>query len=281
MVDSHGRFVWYELMTTDMEAAKAFYTKVVGWGTQDVSMPGMPYTLFTVAGSSVSGLMRLPEDAKKLGEKPSWIGYVGVAEVDAAADRIKRLGGAVHVPPQDISNISRFSVVADPQMATLALLQWLLPRREQPAELSAPGHIRWHELFAADWEKAFTFYGELFGWQKANPDSDAMGAYQLFSAGGQTLGGMFTKPSSVPVSFWLYYFNVGEIDAAAKRVKAAGGQVLEGPLEVSGDDWIVQCSDPQGAMFALVGTRKHKPIGYFERARSGDPSDPRNRRWSW
>ena len=69
MADSHGRFIWYELMTTDMEAAKAFYTKVVGWGTQDASMPGMPYTLFTVAGSSVSGLMRLPEDAKKIGER--------------------------------------------------------------------------------------------------------------------------------------------------------------------------------------------------------------------
>ncbi|MFY9892583.1 MAG: VOC family protein [Xanthobacteraceae bacterium] len=281
MVDSHGRFVWYELMTTDMEAATAFYTKVVGWGTQDVSMPGMPYILFTVAGSSVSGLMRLPEDAKKLGEKPSWIGYVGVADVDATADQIKRLGGAVHVPPRNILNVSRFSVVADPQMATLALLQWLLPRREQPAELSAPGHIRWHELFAADWEKAFTFYGELFGWQKANPDSDATGAYRLFSAGGETIGGMFTKPPTVPVPFWLYYFNVGDIDAAAKRVKAAGGQVLEGPLEVSGDDWIVQCSDPQGAMFALVGTRKHKPIGYFERATSADPSGPGSRRWSW
>jgi predicted enzyme related to lactoylglutathione lyase len=65
MVDSHGRFVWYELMTTDMEAAAAFYTKVVGWGAQDVSTPGMPYILFTVEGSSVGGLMRLPEDAKK------------------------------------------------------------------------------------------------------------------------------------------------------------------------------------------------------------------------
>jgi predicted enzyme related to lactoylglutathione lyase len=161
------------------------------------------------------------------------------------------------------------------------LVQWLKPRREQPAELSAPGRIRWHELFAADWEKAFAFYGELFGWQKANSDSDAMGAYQLFSAGGQTIGGMFTKPPTVLVPFWLFYFNVGNIDAAVKRVKAGGGQVLEDPLEVSGGGWIVQCTDPQGAMFALVGTRDRKPIGYFERAASGNPSDPRNRRWSW
>jgi len=281
MANSHGRFVWYELMTTDMEAAKAFYTKVVGWGIQDASMPGMAYTLFTVAGASVCGLMGMPEDAKKIGERPSWIGYVGVDDVDAAADRIKRLGGAVHVPPQDLLNISRFSVVADPQMATLALLQWLRPRHEEPAEFGAPGRIRWHELLAADWEKALAFYGELFGWQKENPDIDATGGYQLFSAGGQTIGSMCTKPPTVPVPFWLYYFNIGDIDAAAKRVQAGGGQIVEGPLEVSGGSWILQCTDPQGAMFALVGKRNHKPIGYFERVASGDPSDPRSRRWSW
>ncbi len=281
MVDSHGRFVWYELMTTDMEAAAAFYTKVVGWGTQDVSTPGMPYILFTVEGSSVGGLMRLPEDAKNIGERSSWIGYVGVSDVDATADRIQWLGGTVHVPPRNILNISRFSVVADPQLATLALVQWLAPRREQPATPSAPGQIRWHELFAADWEKAFAFYGDVFGWQKENPDSAAMSGYQLFSVGGQTIGGILTKPATIPVPFWLFYFNVGNIDAAVKRVKAGGGQVLEDPLEVSGGDWIVQCTDPQGAVFALVGTRDRKPIGYFERAASGDPSDPRNRRWSW
>ena len=279
MADPRGRFIWYELMTTDMEAAKAFYSKVVGWGTQDVSTPAMAYILFTVAGSSVSGLMRLPEDAKKRGERPSWIGYVGVDDVDATAERITRLGGAVHVPPRNILDISRFSVVADPQMATLALLQWLKPRREQPAERSAPGHIRWHELFAADWEKAFAFYGELFGWQRENPDGAAMGSYLLFSAGGQTIGGMFTKPATVPIPFWLYYFNVGNIDAAVKRVKAGGGQALDEPIEVADGSWIVQCTDPQGAMFALAGTR-NRPIGYF-RAATGDPSDPRGRRWSW
>src|SRR5712692_11960682 len=102
MVNSHCRFVWYELMTTDMEAAKAFYANVVGWGTRDASMPGMAYTLFTAGEASVSGLMDLPEDArKKMGAKPSWIGYVGVNDVDATADRIKHLGGTVHVPPKE------------------------------------------------------------------------------------------------------------------------------------------------------------------------------------
>ena len=267
MVNSHGRFVWYELMTTDVEAAKAFYTKVVGWGTRDASMPGRAYTLFTVGEASVSGLMNLPEDARKMGVKPSWMGYVGVDDVDATADRIKRLGGAVYVPPTDIPNICRFSVVADPQTATLALFKWLKPGQEQPAELGAPGRVGWHELLAADWEKALAFYGELFGWQKADADIGAMGTYQLFSAGGQTIGGMFTKPPMVPVPFWLYYFNIGDIDAAAKRVKAGGGQILDGPFEVPGGSWIAQCTDPQGAIFALEGNAEPQSYRIFRARR--------------
>jgi uncharacterized protein len=275
LVKHHGHFVWYELMTTDMEAAKAFYVDVVGWGTQDASMPGMAYTLFTAGGASVSGLMDLPEDARRSGFKPGWLGYVGVDDVDATVDRIKQLGGGLHVPPKEIPNISRFSVALDPQMATIALFKWLEGGHEQPAELDAPGRVGWHELLAADWEQAFAFYRELFGWQKAEADTGAVGTYQLFSAAGQTIGGMLTKPSTVPVPFWLYYFNVGDIDLAIKRVKAGGGQVLNGPIEVPGDRWIAQCTDPQGAIFALVGKRSHNGIGYFERVASRDPSDAR------
>lgn len=281
VANSHGRFAWYELITTDVAAAKAFYTNVIGWGAIDASAPGTAYTLFTAGTASVSGMMDLPEDARKMGAKPSWIGYVGVDDVDATADRVKRLGGVVHVPPTDASNISRFSIFSDPQAARLALFKWLKPDQDQPAELGAPGRVGWHELLADNREKALVFYSELFGWQKADADIGKIGTYQLFSAGGQTIGGMVNKPSMIPVSFWLYYFNVSDIDAAAHRVKAGDGQILDGPLEVPGGSWIVQCTDPQGAIFALEGKRGRNAIGYFERVASRNPSDARGQRWSW
>jgi uncharacterized protein len=274
LVHFHGRFLWYELTTTDSEAAEVFYAKVMGWGTRDASVRGTIYTLFTIGDTPVSGLMKLPVDARKMGAKPRWIGYVGVNDVDATADRIKQLGGAVHVPPTDIPNISRFSVVADPQMATLALVK-PNPWPEEPPELSNPGRVGWHELLAADSKKAFVFYSELFDWRRPDADIGPMGTYQLFSAAGQTIGGMFTKPPMVPVAFWLYYFNVDDIDAAAERVKAGGGQILEGPLEVPGGRRVTRCTDPQGAMFALTGQRSDKAIGYFERLASPASSDAR------
>ena len=282
MVDPHGRFVWYELMTTDIECANAFYASVVGWGARNASLPGPAYTLFTIGESPVAGLVNVPGDARRTGATPHWIGYVGVDDVDAAVDRIKRLGGAVYVPPTDVPHVSRFSVVADPQMATLALVTGQRSSRAQSAGLGAPGRVGWHELLAADWEKAFAFYRELFGWQKADSHVGAMGAYQGFSVGAETIGGMFTKPPTLPLPFWLYYFNIDDIQAAAKRVEAGGGQILYGPTEVPGGAWIVHCTDPQGAIFALLDRRRRKAVGYvyFERVAPRDPVDAPSRQRS-
>ena len=281
MVNSHGHFAWYELMTTDVEGAKAFYTDVMGWSAHDASLPDRAYILFTAGEAPVSGMMNLPESASTAGGKPCWVGYVGVEDADAAADQIKRLGGAVHIPPTDIPDISRFSVFADPQTATLALLQSLSPDHGQAAEAGAPGRVSWRELFAADWEKAFAFYSEVFGWQKARTNVSEAGTYQLFAVGGQTIGGMLTKPPTIPVPFWLYYFNTDNVHAAAQRVTACGGQILDGPLEVPGGSWIMQCADPQGAIFALEGKRGRSSIGYFERVASPDHPSASGRRWSW
>jgi predicted enzyme related to lactoylglutathione lyase len=261
MVDYAGRFAWYELITTDIAGAKAFYAKVMGWSSQDVSTPDLAYNFFISEGASVGGLMDLPEDARRLGATPRWMGYVGVNDVDATADRLKRLGGGVYVPPTD-SNIGRISVIADPQAATLALVKGLKTGQQKPAELGKPGRVGWHELLATDWQKAFAFYGELFGWQRADAESSAANTFQLFCAGGQMIGGMFTKPPAEPVPYWLYYFNTDDIDAAAERVKAAGGQVFEGPLELPGGNWFARCADPQGAAFGLQGQRGQDGISW-------------------
>src|SRR5260370_31692703 len=120
----HGRFAWYELLTTDTVAAQAFYCDVVGWGTQDVSTPQLGYTHFTAGEIAAGGLMELPEEGRKMGATPRWDGYVAVDDVDGTVDRLKRLGGAVAAPPTD-SDIGRIALVADRQTATLALVSGL------------------------------------------------------------------------------------------------------------------------------------------------------------
>lgn len=259
MVVHHGRFAWYELMTTDLATARAFYTKVVGWTAQDTSTPDLAYTQFSAGKAAIGGLLDLPESARKMGATPRWIGYIAVDDASAAADRITRRGGAVYVPPTT-TNIGRIAVVADPQSATLAVVEALKPGQRPPAELNKPGRVGWHELLATDRDSAFAFYGEQFDW-KAEADTGPADAYQLFSVGGQTIGGLFTKPAMVPVPFWLFYFNVVDIDAAAEQVVNGGGRILEGPTELPDGGWIARCLDPQQAMFALLEPRNGQDSG--------------------
>jgi predicted enzyme related to lactoylglutathione lyase len=217
----------------------------------------MSYTILSAGATPIGGLMALPEAARDAGARPSWIGYVGVDDVDASADEFVKAGGVVHRAAADIPGVGRFAVVGDPQGAALTLFKAASDAEPAPAPRGAPGHIGWRELHAIDREAAFAFYADRFGWTKGDAmDMGPMGVYQLFKAGGDdAIGGVMTKLEAMPVPFWLYYFNVAGIDAAAKAVEAAGGQILNGPHEVPGGDFILQGLDPQGAMFALVGPR--------------------------
>ena len=123
MPASPNAFVWYELMTTDPDAAEAFYRAVVGWGAQDAGQGGVRYTLLTADDRPVAGLMGLPQEACAAGARPGWIGYIGVDDVDAAADGIRQADSAVRREPDDIPGVGRFAVVADPQGATFNLFQ--------------------------------------------------------------------------------------------------------------------------------------------------------------
>ncbi|WP_024519547.1 VOC family protein [Bradyrhizobium sp. Tv2a-2] len=254
MVDHPTAFAWYELLTTDLPAAQSFYSKVVGWNAEDASTPQFAYRLFNAGGAPVAGLMELPLEGRKRGATPRWVGYIAVRNVDGTVDRLKALGGAVYVPPTD-SNIGRIAVVADPQTATLALVGGL-KYGTATAEADGLGPVSWHELLAGESKAAFGFYSALFGWEKAQAEEALVDTYQLFTSSGRTLGGMFTKFAATPVPFWLYYFEVADLDTAIGEVKAGGGQIAQGPLELWGGSWIARCIDPQGAMFALQGRRR-------------------------
>ncbi|HEY3696921.1 VOC family protein [Phenylobacterium sp.] len=246
-------FIWYELMTTDVKAAEAFYTKVVGWTAKDAGGPNAGYTLLLTPAGGVAGMMPAFEG----GPPPVWMGYVAVDDVDARTRKVSELGGSVHKPPQDIPEVGRFSVVADPQGAVFMLLQPTGEGTTPRGGPQEPGYFGWRELTAADSEAALDFYVELFGWTTLEPfDMAPMGKYRLFAAGGpEPHGGMMTKPADIPRPFWSYYVQVDSIEAAKGRVESAGGQVINGPLEVPTGQWILQAVDPQGAMFCLTGPK--------------------------
>lgn len=256
-------FIWYELMTSDQDAAIRFYTAVVGWNVDTQTMPEMGdfrYTILTpgkpgVRCRGVGGIMQINQEMKAHGAVPAWVGYVGVADADNTARAIAEAGGRVLMEPQDIPNVGRFAMVTDPGGAAFYIMT-PFPQEDVPPAPSpnTPGYVGWHELYAGNGqEAAFAFYQTQFGWETLDQmDMGAMGKYRIFGAGGEAFGGMMDKPAQMPVSAWNFYFNIDGIDAARSRIEENGGAILMGPHEVPNGSWVVQATDPQGAHFALV-----------------------------
>ena len=246
-----GRPVWSELMTTDMKAAETFYSAVVGWTSTPFTGSPQPYTMFNRSGNvSVAGVMTRPEG---LNAPPFWAMYVGVPKLEEAAGHIKRLGGSEVSPVIEVSDVGRMQMMKDPQGAAFYIYE-PATTEHRPEAAAEVGEASWHELMTTDAPAAMTFYREVFGWQPSEAmDMGPMGTYQMFNRPHGMIGGMMNKPpemAQVPPN-WQIYFRVPDITAATERITANGGQILNGPMEVPGGDWIVNAMDPQGAAFAL------------------------------
>lgn len=249
-VDIRGKFVWHELMTTDTDAAGDFYSRVVPWKTQDSGMPS--YTMWMAGKYRAAGLMALPEEGDSA-TPPHWIIYIGTPDVDATVAAAEKLGGRVIKGASDIPNVGRFAVLADPQGAAFAVFAPLPSSGSEASPGGGVGDFTWHELATMDPDSALRFYSELFGWSKgAAHDMGDMGTYQIVSHGGQDTAGIYkARDNSTPPS-WLSYARVTDAGKAASAAKAAGGRILNGPMEVPGGSWIVMMLDPQGGAFAVV-----------------------------
>jgi len=246
-----GRHVWSELMTSDPAAAEKFYKAVVGWTTAPFGEAPTPYTIFKRQGDvGIGGLMKTPDG---MNMPPFWSMYIGVPQIDEAVAKVKRLGGSELSPLITIPTVGKMQMMKDPQGAAFYVME-PEPREARPEGDPEIGDASWLELMTTDQPAATSFYQELFNWQPTDAmDMGEAGKYQMFNRGSRMLGGMMNKPkemANVP-PHWGIYFRVPDINAAAERVKANGGQVLNGPMEVPGGDWILNAVDPQGAAFAL------------------------------
>lgn len=246
-----GRFCWYELMTTDTGAAPAFYQAVTGWSTEGWEGGTNPYTMWVNGDAPLGGIMELPREARDQGAPPHWMPYVSTPDIADTTAKAKHLGATVLHGPMELPEVGAITVFQDPQGAVFSAFQ---PATVTPGHDGPPaiGEFSWHELATTDAEGAWAFYSGLFGWQRGEAmDMGEMGTYQMYHRGAHPLGGVFNKPPDMPVPCWILYVRVADVAAAAGQVTAMGGKILNGPMEVPGGDLIVQCMDPQGAMFAL------------------------------
>jgi hypothetical protein len=252
---SQGNFVWYELSTTDVDGARAFYKDVVGWGTEKFPGPESGYWIWQNGAKGIGGLMATSEMTKAVSTTPNWLAYVHVADVDGIIGEAVELGAKTCLEPHDIPTVGRIAVFADPQGAVLAVIKPDGPDGPPPAG-PVPGEVVWRELLTDDAPAALGFYGALFGWERTRTfDMGENGTYHIYGTDGRDLGGMMKRPIEYPrPPHWLYYVHVADLDGALERVKRGGGKVWMGPMPIPSGERVAQCTDPQMATFALHGT---------------------------
>jgi len=264
MSNPAGSFIWYELMTTDPDAAARFYGAVVGWQIVGHAEPGaaMDYRMIVRDdGGNAGGVLGLKAEHTASGARPAWLGYLSVTDVDAALAAIGADGGTTIMPPMDLP-VGRIAMVADPQGAPFYLMKPVPPAGQEDMTSDVfspdqPQRVRWNELRTSDPQAALAFYGKHFGIEQAGAmDMGAMGSYQFIAKAGTTIGAVMRRPEQMPMSTWGYYICVDDIDRALAEVTAGGGQVLMGPMEIPGGEFSLNGIDPQGAHFGLVGPRR-------------------------
>lgn len=256
MPNPHGSFIWYELLTSDADAAAAFYRDVIGWTAASAGQPGVDYRLFAANDGPVAGHMKLPNGAADAGMRPGWLGYIGVDDVDSAVTKLTQAGGSVHMPAMTLDGVGRMAMVADPQGAPFYVMRGASEEASK-SFAQGNGHCAWNELVTTDQAAALAFYAAIFGWEKGDAmPMGEMGDYQFINLGGEMIGAVMTRPAGGPPPMWNFYFQVPDIDAAAEAAKTGGGAILYGPVEIPGGNFAAQATDPQGAAFGLVGPRK-------------------------
>jgi predicted enzyme related to lactoylglutathione lyase len=265
MANPFGSFIWYELMTGDIDAAGAFYASVVGWSLGAAEMPavGMDYRMIERSdGGFAGGALALTDEMIGEGAKPGWLGYIHVADVDAEAAKIAAEGGQIHMPGTTLEGVGRFALVSDPLGAAFYLMT------PQPSEddldassdvftVDRPQTVRWNELVTPDDDAAVAFYTRHFGWaQEGAMPMGPLGDYRFLVHQGVPIGAVMREAEITPVPGWTFYIGVDDIDRAFAAVAAGGGRAMGEPQQIPTGEYTVHVFDPQGAYFGLVGPRK-------------------------
>ena len=248
-----GTFCWPELITTDVPAAKKFYSKLFAWKPEDSPIPdGSAYTMLLLQDQSVGAMYPIQKDQLKAGVPPHWNLYVAVKNADETAKKAASLGGTVVLPPLDVMEHGRMAVIQDPTGAHVSI--WQPNGHPGAGRVNEVGALTWSELYTRDTKKAEAFYTDLFAWNPA-PFEGPM-PYTVFhvAKGDRGTGGMMAMPDEMKgiPPHWLPYFQVEDVDATVALATEHGGKVCNPAMDIPKVGRIAMLADPQGVAFAII-----------------------------
>lgn len=256
---SKSRFMWHDLMTKDVEAAKKFYADLLGWTYSKGESGPMPYEHVLANGKHIGGMMKLEQP----GVPPHWLGYVSVDDVDASVGAVQKNGGKILMPKMDIPKTGQFAIAADPQGAVFSPFHFTGEGASAPEtnDRPAPFTFCWDELLTKDADAAARFYESIFGWKTQKIEMGGFGTYTLLKRPGvkdelgedKNAGGIMTSPPNAQhPPFWLAYIAVPNADAMAEKLTKLGGKVMNPPMDIPNVGRFFPAMDPQNAAVAFL-----------------------------
>jgi predicted enzyme related to lactoylglutathione lyase len=252
MTNPNGSWIWYELLTTDADAATDFYSQIIGWTPSKFPGGTIDYTIMSVGEEGVGGIMKNPAPTPS-----AWLGYVGVDDVDATVAKIESLGGKTHMPATDMPGVGRMAMVEDPQGAYFYVMRGESPEASKAYGRSELGKATWNELQTTDDAAAFDFYSRMFSWEKDGTMPMPWGDYTFLKGGisDEMWGAMMPREKPENPVGWNFYFHVPDIEVAHAKVRELGGTPFHDPMDVPGGERVFFATDPQGARFGLAAPK--------------------------
>jgi predicted enzyme related to lactoylglutathione lyase len=246
-----GRWVWADLVTSDVAAAAGFYGKVFGWtfetygGKDDRDT----YTLVLADGLPIGGMVF---DARAMkGDVPSarWIGLVSVADVAGTATAATTHGGKVVVPPKLLGERGETAVLQDPEGTPFGVVR---SKNGDPTDyLGDVNEWIWIDLWTGNVAQATAFYSAVLGYEVLPVPAESKREGAHLASGGFLRAGVMRKEAADTSAAWLPYVRVADAQAAADRARAAGGRVFREPVDI-GRAIVAIIVDPTGAPVGIA-----------------------------
>lgn len=243
-----GKFVWHNLITSDLKLAKKFYGELFGWQFEDHASAKAPYSVASLGSLPVAGLFELPDSRSDV--KSQWIGLVSVQDVDQVSKIFADNGGKIVAKPANIPNHGRVALVVDPQGAAIGLIR---TASGDPADnrTTPPVHSwLWDELWTTDPGQAAFFYRDIVGYGLTETKSDDI-PYWIFQSGSRERAGMLRNPSTNTPPAWIPYVRVADARAAIDKAKSLGATVVLAPTDQVRKGTVGIIMDPTGAVITL------------------------------
>jgi predicted enzyme related to lactoylglutathione lyase len=246
--DTVGRFVWHDLVTSDVAAAQKFYGALLGWEFESTTRIGHPYVIARSGGRPAGGIVQRREGRTG---PATWLTYLSVADLDQAIARVTSAGGQVLLPPVAVGEYGRVAVVLDPEGAPLGLIRVTGTIAAEPSQPPMNGFF-WMEHLAKDVPAALALDKDLAGYESSASTSERGIEYTVLRRN-RSRAGLLRIPTELSgvQPNWLPYVRVEDPAALAARVESLGGKVVIAPRPDIRNGTLAVVTDPTGAAVAL------------------------------